>query len=215
MQPLSTFIASQRQAMVANSKRWNMFPPLVALKSLAVLGPSLQGDEVRASTWKPLGKTNAVVQRTQGGVISLWVDPAADNYVDQFRKFLTEHAKVDDSDLTKQHDVDHLFNRERAIKLGYNLVRLFPVPYRVNRSHGAGYEKAMTGSPQSSGRKSVKLMDEISYMKFFGIKSPSKSGKLTKAHEQHLRNVSKTYELPEDAIFEGAKNLVNRAHNLK
>ncbi|MDJ0643785.1 MAG: hypothetical protein QNJ15_13305 [Erythrobacter sp.] len=214
MQPLPVFISAQRQAMVANWKKWDV-SPMVAFKNLGIFDPSLSGSEVRATSWQPLGKTSAVIQRTHGGVLSLWVDPAADNYVDQFRKFLTEHAKVDDSDLTKQHDVDHLFNRERAIKLGYKFVRLFPVPYRVNRSHGAGYEKAMTAAASAKNPKQMKLMDEVSIMKFFGFKSPRKSGKLSKDQDQHLRNMAKTHGLPEELIFGGVENLMDRAHQRK
>lgn len=213
MQTLDAFLAAQRQAMVTNWKDWGV-PPVVAIESLTVFGKGLGGPEGRATTWHNLTGTGtgAMIQRTTGGVQSLWVDPALTNYVDLFRTFLSDHAKVDASALSVNHDVDHLYNAARARNFGYKLVRLFPIPYRINRSHGAGYEKAMTDSDIGRHRKPMKLMDEVSTMKFFGIKSPRKSGKLTAAQKQHMERMAKAFDLPVEAITGGAKGLMDRAH---
>ncbi len=217
MQNLEGWIGAQRQAIIANWKQWDV-PPVVAIEGIHVLGSSYGGPEGRATRWLPLqtgsaaSAVGAMIQRTEGGVMSLWIDPALDNYVDLFRTFLEQHAKVDHSDLSVRYDVDHLYNAARARNFGYKLVRLFPIPASINRSHGAGYEKAMTAADVGRRRKVMKLMDEVSTMKFFGIRSPRKNGKLSATQRQHLDKMATEFGLAPGAAVDGASGLMDRAH---
>ena len=68
--------------------------------------------------------------------------------------------------------VDHLYNRARALNYGLQYVRLALVRHAVNRSHGAAYEKDITKNEAGREKKDMKLMDEITSMKYFGFLSP-------------------------------------------
>lgn len=213
MQNLEAWITAQRRAMIANWKKWDV-PPVVAIDGTHVLGATYGGPEGRATQWLSLDSAcgGAMIQRSEGGVQSLWVDPAREDYVDLFRTFLAEHARVDHRDLSVRYDVDHLYNAARARNFGYKLVRLFPILSAINRSHGAGYEKAMTASDIGRRRKVMKLMDEVSTMKFFGLKSPRKSGTLTADQRAHLERMAQEFGLPPGAATDGAAGLMDRAH---
>ena len=210
---LDQWIAAQRQAIVAHWQQWGV-PPAVAIEGPHVLGPLYGGPEGRASLWSDLAGPRvgaAKVQRT-GAVTSLWVDPARDDYVELFRHFLQTVCGVDAVRLTEHHDVDHMYNRERARNFGYRLVRMFPIGKSPNRSHGAGYEKAMTASDLGRRRKVMKLMDEVSTMKFFGIASPSAHRQLTPAQQAHIASMATTFDLAVEQIEGGVNNLMGRAH---
>lgn len=209
---LEHWIATQRSAIVANWREWDV-PPAVAIEGTHVLGPNYGGPEGRASHWSPLAGAKpgiAAVQRT-GSVVSLWITPASDSYVDLFRTFLSSVCDIDDSRLTTDYDVDHMYNRERARNFGYGFVRMFPILKSANRSHGAGYEKAITSADSGRKRKVMKLMDEVSTMKFFGIASPSSRRALTPVQQAHLGNMASTFGLSIEEIETGVSNLMGRA----
>lgn len=209
---LDGWIAEQRAAIVANWRLWAV-PPAVAIEGTHLLGPGYGGPEGRATVWQPLADADprsAMVQRT-GAVVSLWVDPRKAAYVDLFRQFLTHH-RVEAEQLTDRYDVDHMYNRERAINFGYVLVRMFPIAKGANRSHGAGYEKAMTASDIGRRRKVMKLMDEVSAMKFFGVPSPSKRGGLSPGQQAHVGTMAALFDLTAEQIEQGMNGLMRRAH---
>jgi hypothetical protein len=212
-QDLGGWVAAQRDAIVANWRRWDV-PPIVAIEGPHVVGTTYGGPEGRATSWVPLGNTpsNVAMIQLTGAVTSLWVDPAKNNYVDLFRKFLKDHCHVDDSQLTKDFDVDHMYNRERAKNFGYGFVRMFPIRKGPNRSHGAGFEKAMTASDIGRRRKVMKLMDEVSTMKFFGILSPSSSKGFSAVQRAHMRTMADLFDLTIEQIEEGVNGLMQRAH---
>lgn len=209
---LENWIGAQRQAIIANWQQWDV-PPVVAIEGTHVLGARSGGPEGRVSQWMDLPGVDAQRARIQqtGLVRSLWVDPADNGYVDIFRRFLDRY-QVDSATLTARFDVDHMYNRERACNFGYRLVRMFPIIKSANRSHGAGYEKAMTASDLGRRRKIMKLMDEVSAMKFFGIGSPSSRTGLSVQQRAHVADMAKTFELSIEQIESGIQNLMERAH---
>ena len=216
MQGLDSWIAAQRASMVANWRSWGV-PPVVAIEGQHVLAGAMGGPEGQATSWLPLANVDpqsALVQQA-GTVLSLWVDPKKNNYVDLFERFLGSHCGIDGDGLTASYDVDHMSTRERAINFGSTLVRMFPIPKGPNRSHGAGYEKAMTASDIGRRRKIMKLMDEVSTMKFFGIGSPSATRGLTDSQRAHMGAMAGTFGLSPEQIEEGVNNLMGRAHGRK
>ncbi len=209
---LDSWIAAQRAQIVTNWQQWGT-PPAVAIEHMDVLGASYGGHEGRNSGWAGLRSipgAEAMVQQT-GPLASLWVNPASDRYPEYFRLFLREQG-VDASALTGAYDVDHLYNRERAINFGYRLVRLFPVKPTPNRSHGAGYEKAMTQADIGRSAKVMKLMDEVSAMKFFGLRSPSIRAAPTPEQLAHMHIMASLFGLSVAQIQQGVTNLMARAH---
>lgn len=210
---LENWITIQRNAIIANWREWGI-PPAVAIEGTHVLGLGQGGPEGRATKWLPMVGYDSSIAMVQvsGLVKSLWVDPRRNNYVEIFRKFLSEYCGVDPVDLTKRHDVDHMYNRERAVNFGYSFVRMFPIPVGANRSHGAGYEKAMTESDVGRRRKVMKLMDEVSTMKFLGILSPSTRRKFSIQQREHVKAMADLFDLSVDQIEDGINNLMGRAH---
>jgi len=213
MSALEDWITAQRNAIIANARGWDT-PPAVAMMGTQWLGLDYGGYEGRSTRWNPLAGVDpqvAMVQET-GVVTSLWLDPRKSNYVSLFRTFLTQHCGVDASGLTNENDVDHMFNRERAIQFGYAYVRMFPIPPGPNRSHGAGYEKAMTAADEGRRAKVLKLMDEVSFMKFFGILSPSVNGGFSASQRGHMQAMADIFDLPVEQIEQGVSGLMSRAH---
>lgn len=210
---LDNWITIQRNAIIANWRGWGI-PPAVAIEGVHVLGLNYGGPEGRATKWLPVAgyDPSVAIMQITGLVKSLWVDPRRNNYVEIFRKFLSEHCRVDPGELTKNHDVDHMYNRERAVNFGYAFVRMFPIPASANRSHGAGYEKAMTESDIGRGRKVMKLMDEVSTMKFLGILSPSTRRGLSKEQREHVKAMADLFDLTVEQIEDGIDSLMSRAH---
>lgn len=210
---LLNLINAERQKILTNWQRWDV-PPVVAIENTSVLGPTYGGYEGRATHWIPLGKVSATAAMVQvvGDLKSLWVDPKSSSYVEYYRTFLADLFDVDATDLTKNFDIDHMYNRERAINFGYSYVRMFPIVKSANRSHGAGYEKAMTESDIGRRRKIMKLLDEVSTMKFFGVPSPRKSAALTGVQQTHADNMAKMFDLSKEQIEEGISSLMARAN---
>ena len=118
---------------------------------------------------------------------ALWVLAADSNYRKYYREFLGQEHKLQLEALPKEFDVDHLFNRQRAIKYGYRYCRMALVGYSANRSHGASYEKIATQGTRQRGDCTRVLMDEITHMKYYGFMSPSEANPRPEEIEAYAR----------------------------
>jgi hypothetical protein len=130
-----------------------------------------------------------------GEEISLWVNPRSDSYVRYCRSFLTSLCQVDASRLTERYDVDHLYNRERAIQFGYAYVRMFPVLLEANRSHGGGYEAAITKADVGRHVKTMRLMDTVSMLKLHSAHSPRVGGQFSAAQQATIAQIALALEI--------------------
>jgi len=104
---------------------------------------------------------------------TLWVRADDDAYAKYYLEFLDQYHNLKFSGVPKPYNVDHMFNRQRALKYAYRYVRMALVNGPVNSSHGAGYEKSTTNSRRERRDTSIALMDEIGSMKFYGFMNPS------------------------------------------
>lgn len=123
----------------------------------------------------------------------LWLRPEDDAYREKYMKFLDRQHGV--KTLPSGFDVDHLFNRARAIDLGLTHVRMVLLGKGENRSHGAGYEKARTvGGIGTRGNQ--RGIDEITLMKLCGIRSPRKNRPLSAEMLAHVSRIAAMFDIP-------------------
>lgn len=177
---LELWIETQRRAFMAGAKKWGTMP--VAIGSMADLSTFYWS---QPGTWTPVpgARPRSAMAFRAGDEVSLWVNPRSDAYVKYCRSFLTSICLVDAARLTERYDVDHLYNRERAIQFGYAYVRMFPVLLEANRSHGGGYEAAITEADAGRRVKKMRLMDTVSMLKLHSAHSPRVGGVFS-AHQQ-------------------------------
>lgn len=102
----------------------------------------------------------------------LWCGTDNNTYRADYLRFLNATYQLNLYKIPPSYDVDHLYNRSRAQIYGLQFIRLALVEGRANRSHGAAYEKDITTNEAMRVSKGMKLMDEISSMKYFGFLSP-------------------------------------------
>ena len=104
--------------------------------------------------------------------IALWVGTNNDTYRGDYLRFLNNRHQCALAKIPPPFDVDHLYNRSRARMYGLRFIRVALVDHAANRSHGAAYEKDITRNEARRERRDMKLMDEITSMKYFGFLSP-------------------------------------------
>jgi len=102
----------------------------------------------------------------------LWVGTGNDYYRADYLTFLKATYELEIDSIPAPYDVDHLYNRSRARQYQLRFIRMALVGHGANRSHGAAYEKDVTRNEATRERSDMKLMDEITSMKYFGFLSP-------------------------------------------
>ncbi|PZW40084.1 hypothetical protein C8P66_12553 [Humitalea rosea] len=138
----------------------------------------------------------------------LRLPPDDDNYLATYKSFLKKHHGL--GDVPSGYDVDHLFNRARAIDLGLGFVRMVLLGPGENRSHGAGYEASRTkGGIGRPGRE--RGIDEIMLMKLCGIRSPRKNRPLSLEMLTHVHYIAALFGLPPLAIELNIRDLMSVA----
>lgn len=103
---------------------------------------------------------------------------------------------MDENRLSERYDVDHLYNRERAIHFGYAYVRMFPVLIEANRSHGGGYEGAITEADAGWRVKKLRLMDTVSMRKLHSALSPRVGGSFSIAQQATIAEIAQALRIP-------------------
>ena len=136
----------------------------------------------------------------------LWVHADNNDYRRDYVTFLREIHHVTEELPNKIH-VDHLYNRERAKRLGTPFIRLVLVAQGVNTSHGAGYEKLRTGSGLGRAGREHK-MDDVTLMKLCGIPSPRKGQPLTAQMRVHIQEVARRYGMRVEDIEASVRDLM-------
>jgi len=122
----------------------------------------------------------------------LWVGSYNREYRSDYLHFLNATYQLGITAIPKAFDVDHLYNQSRAQVYGLKFIRMALVGYAANRSHGGSYEKDITTNEAMRERNDMKLMDEITSMKYFGYLSP-------------LRDDPRDSEVEAYAIFAASK----------
>jgi hypothetical protein len=151
-------------------------PPLVAVNSIeevARVPTRLRCDHKATVTALPQARGAAfIIDCPTLNSKALWVGTNNDYYRQDYLNFLNASYELGIDAIPAPYDVDHLYNRNRAQTYGLKFLRLALVGYSPNRSHGAAYEKDVTKNEAMRVRRDVKLMDEITSMKYFGFLSP-------------------------------------------
>ena len=172
---IASVIKREHDALAAETKIAQC-PPFVALNDM---------DDVARVPTKLRSNNPATVTALQGAKGSafvvdcpslqstaLWVGTNNDHYRTDYLGFLNSSYQLGLTSISAPYDVDHLYNRSRARVYGLKFIRMALVAYAPNRSHGASYEKDITRNEARRERRDMKLMDEVTSMKYFGFLSP-------------------------------------------
>ena len=172
---VAAVIQREHDALAAET-RIAQCPPLVAVNDMddvARVPSKLRWNH--AASVKPLPNakgTAFVVDCPSLESTALWIGTSNDDYRENHLRYLKSTYQLDISEVPATYDVDHLYNRTRACMYGLRFIRMALVAGPANRSHGGAYEKDITKNEALRVRKDMKLMDEISSMKYFGFLSP-------------------------------------------
>jgi hypothetical protein len=172
---VESVVRREHDAMIAET-RIAQCPPFVAVSNMSVVErypTSLRWNHPAMITALARAKASAyVVECASLNSICLWVATASSSYRDDYLLFLKSVHGLDLASIPRAYDVDHLYNRSRAQIYMLQYIRVALVKGAANRSHGSAYEKDLTINEAARTAKEIKLMDEISMMKYFGYLSP-------------------------------------------
>jgi hypothetical protein len=208
---LDGWVAQQRRLVMDYARRWGTQP--IAIGSMADLSMFYLASR-QAGTWTPVpgAKPASAMAFRAGEEVSLWVNPRSNSYVRYYRSFLRSYG-VDESRLTERYDVDHLYNRERAIHFGYAYVRMFPVLLEANRSHGGGYESAITEADTGRRVKKMRLMDTVSMLKLHGALSPRVGRNFSIAQQAAIADIAQALGIPPGDVEREIDAMMARAYS--
>jgi hypothetical protein len=168
-------IRREHDALAAES-RLARCPPFVAVNNMEDVARSPRRlREDHPTNVIPLsGSTGAafVVDCPSLESTALWVGTDNGNYAADYLLYLKSVYKLDIEKIPSAFDVDHLYNQKRASNYGMRFIRSALVERPVNRSHGGSSEKDVTKNEELRERRDMKLMDELTSMKYFGFLSP-------------------------------------------
>jgi hypothetical protein len=188
-------------------------PPYVAIPSIS----ELTGTPSRLRAKYPL-VIEPIGERTEaGGFVQispglnykfLWLRPKDGAYKEKYGAYLKKYYDIDA--IPAGYEVDHLFNKARAIDLELVYIRMALVGKHENASHGAGYEKSRTkGGIGAKGR--ARGIDEITLMKLCGISSPRKNRPLSREILGHVQRVAAMFGMSPMEIEQNIRELMEVA----
>lgn len=140
----------------------------------------------------------------------LWVHSDNNDYRSDYRSYLRQHQNVTEA-LPESLHVDHLYNRERAKRLGTPFIRLVLCPRGINTSHGAGIEKKRTLSGLGRYGREHK-MDDIILLKLCGLPSPRTGQPLTPEMVAHIHAIALLYGMNAEEIQASIQSLIDVAN---
>jgi len=172
---LAEVLQREKEAMIRET-RIAQCPPFVAVNDISVVArlPTLLRWN-NPTTVAPLAGAKGpafVVDCPSLHSTVLWVGSYNKEYRADYILFLNSTYRLGVTHIPKAFDVDHLYNQSRAHVYGLKFIRLALVGYAANRSHGGSYEKDLTANESLRNTRDMKLMDEITSMKYFGYLSP-------------------------------------------
>lgn len=188
-------------------------PPYAAIPAISILAttPSAIRSKhpVVIEPFPDSGASKGFVQLCPSlGYRFLWLRPEDDNYLTMYKAFLKRHHGI--GDMPKGYDVDHLFNRARAIDLGLAFVRMVLLRPGENRSHGAGHESSRTKAGiGKTGRE--RGIDEIMLMKLCGIRSPRKNRPFSPEMAAHVARIADLFGMSPLEIETNIRDLMEVA----
>lgn len=207
---LDIWIREQRVILMDHARRFGS--PPVAIMSMADVDRLYFGKG--GCQWTPLpgARPKSAMAFRAGAQTSLWVNPKSSSYGRDFRIFLEKICNVDTAALESRYDIDHLYNRERANQFGYAYVMMFPVLASANRSHGAGYEKAIGEADLGRRAKIMKLMDTVSMLKLHSALSPRLGGTESAETTAIVTQIAAALQITPAEVRQEIANMLARAY---
>jgi hypothetical protein len=211
---IESVIRSEREGMIAET-RLAQCPPFVAVNNMDVVA-----HYPTTLRWTHPAKITALKGARGSAFVAecaslkstcLWVATANDDYREDYLEFLRSVHGLKIDSIPGAYDVDHLYNRSRAQVYMLGFIRLALVKGAANRSHGASYEKDLTRNEAARVRKEMKLMDEISMMKYFGYLSPLRSNPRAAEVRAYASFASSQMGLDADEIVKSVQYLRGKA----
>jgi hypothetical protein len=208
--PFADVLKRLQAGLIAESACLGRTPVIVAVMNLETLKTHWRYRTEPEVTFTPFGlKGRAFVQNGPAGAV-LWMDPADDGYREMFGRFLADYWGVA-AKLTKSgYDVDHVYNRWRAMHYGYGLVRMFLVRGEINQDHGRSWERQIGKAERDRFVKIMKLLDGMSELKVLGL-PPVRNGLLLAEHQAAARQAAAQYGFPVAAALQTLLALCERA----
>jgi hypothetical protein len=207
-------IQREHDALAAET-RIAQCPPLVAVNNMdeiARVPTKLRWNHQTSITTLSGAKGAAfVVDCPSMESTALWVGTGNDHYRDDYLTYLKTTYKLDIPTVPAVYDVDHLYNRSRARGYGLQFIRVALVVGPANRSHGGAYEKDITTNEALRVRKDMKVMDEISSMKYFGFLSPLRNDPRESEIAAYANFASTKLGLDSEQVREGILYLRQKA----
>jgi hypothetical protein len=140
----------------------------------------------------------------------LWVHADNDDYRTDYKNYLRQHQHVTEAVPRSLH-ADHLYNRERAKRLGTPFIRLVLCKEAINTSHGAGIEKKRTRNGLGAYGREHK-MDDIILLKLCGLPSPRTGQPLTPEMLAHIQAIAPLYGMEPGEIQASIQDLIDVAN---
>lgn len=207
-------VRTERDALAAETRIAHC-PPLVAVNDIdevARIPSQLRWNN--ATTVKALpgsSGTAFIVDCPSLASTCLWAGTDNNAYRDDYLRFLNATYQLNLARIPANYDIDHLYNRSRAQMYGLRFIRLALVEGRANRSHGGAYEKDITVNEALRVRKDMKLMDEISSMKYFGFLSPLRDNPRDREVRAYAAFAASNMGLDPDVVRENVLYLRKKA----
>jgi len=210
--PFDIWIDRRRDELMAYCRQWGSF--LVAISNMGDLERPTPSN-MEGGSWIPLpgvAPDKAAAFRNNS-YTSLWVNPKyEEGYRDWFRVYLESIWGLDGNLLTNVHDVDHVYNKQRANDFGYAFVMAFPVVRGANRSHGSGYEAAMTDASHGKRAKSMRSIDTASLLKLHNALSPRVGGAFTPHQQVVIQQVAEALHISVAQVEQEIDAMMGRAY---
>jgi hypothetical protein len=214
MPDIASVIQREREALIAET-RIAQCPPFVAVNNMGVVAqyPSALRRDHKATVTPLANAKGAAVIADCPSLKStcLWVGADNDRYREDYLLFLNSTYELKIAAIPSAYDVDHLYNHSRAQIYSLRFIRLALVSGPANRSHGASYEKDITRNEEMRVRKEMKLMDEISMMKYFGFLSPLRNDPRQTEVEAYANFAASKMGLEASGIIDSVQYLRRKA----
>ena len=189
----------------------DLLPPVIAVREIDLLLTNhvLKGE--RLIPIPGIRKGNAFAW-FQNGVPSCWVRASYRNYRTAYLKYAKEFLGFEESKISQDFDIDHLFNQSRGLKHKGGFLRVFPITKKVNRSHGVVVEGRLTETEKEREIKLMHFMTFFSILKILGVKVPKNKEDAEKM-EIAVNAITATGNWPQELVYQSLSNLLDRLNS--
>lgn len=143
-------------------------------------------DQIEA-TVEQFKDNNSYVVKLKDGSLQLFIKGSYESYRDRFKDFLFEKYQIPKNSVPKELNVDHVFNKGRAIDY---YIRMILLDKTANQAWGRAYEKSMTQRRRSSSNNRLLFLDYSVFLKILELPSFKKGRKkVGKYSEEEMKQL--------------------------